>query len=48
MWKTSFDLIIRVWPPGTYYATGLGSCGITNSDTDKIVAVSHLLYDQYP
>ncbi|KAM5533116.1 hypothetical protein V8D89_013259 [Ganoderma adspersum] len=33
---------------GTYYATGLGSCGITNSDTDKIVAVSHLLYDQYP
>ncbi|PIL31598.1 hypothetical protein GSI_06300 [Ganoderma sinense ZZ0214-1] len=33
---------------GTYYSTGLGSCGITNSDSDKIVAVSHLLYDQYP
>ncbi|KAI0673505.1 RlpA-like double-psi beta-barrel-protein domain-containing protein-containing protein [Trametes maxima] len=33
---------------GTYYATGLGSCGITNSDTDYIAAVSHLLYDSFP
>jgi len=33
---------------GTYYATGLGSCGITNADTDYICAVSHLLYDTYP
>ncbi|KIK06919.1 hypothetical protein K443DRAFT_673811 [Laccaria amethystina LaAM-08-1] len=33
---------------GTFYATGLGSCGITNKDTDYIAAVSHLLYDQYP
>ncbi|EDR15021.1 expansin family protein [Laccaria bicolor S238N-H82] len=31
---------------GTFYATGLGSCGITNKDTDYIAAVSHLLYDQ--
>jgi hypothetical protein len=32
----------------TYYGTGLGSCGITNTDSDKIAAVSHLLYDNYP
>lgn len=29
----------------TYYATGLGACGYTNADGDKIVAVSHLLFD---
>lgn len=34
--------------PGTFYATGLGSCGITNSDSDYIVAVSHELYDKFP
>lgn len=33
---------------GTFYATGLGSCGITNKDTDYIAAASHLLYDTYP
>jgi hypothetical protein len=33
---------------GTFYGTGLGSCGITNNDNDHIVAVSHLLYDTYP
>ncbi|RCK59212.1 Papain inhibitor [Candida viswanathii] len=32
---------------GTYYSTGLGSCGITSSDTDYIIAVSHELYDKY-
>lgn len=32
---------------GTYYDTGLGACGITNSDTDYIVAISHELFDQY-
>jgi hypothetical protein len=32
----------------TFYATGLGSCGITNHDTDFIAAVSHLLYDSFP
>ena len=29
----------------TYYATGLGACGETNKNGDKIVAVSHLLFD---
>jgi len=33
---------------GTYYATGLGACGITNSDTDFIAAISHLTFDTYP
>ena len=31
---------------GTYYSTGLGACGITNVDTDYIVAISHELYDE--
>lgn len=30
------------------FSAGLGSCGITNKDTDYIAAVSHLLYDTYP
>ncbi|GAB7352038.1 hypothetical protein MBLNU459_g2550t1 [Dothideomycetes sp. NU459] len=29
----------------TYYGTGLGSCGITSSDSDDIVAVSHIIFD---
>ncbi|PAV22449.1 plant expansin [Pyrrhoderma noxium] len=33
---------------GTYYSTGLGACGITNSDSDYIAAVSYLLFDTYP
>jgi hypothetical protein len=33
---------------GTFYATGLGACGITNTDTDHIAAVSHLLFDNFP
>jgi len=33
---------------GTFYSTGLGSCGITNNDGQNIVAVSHLLYDSFP
>ncbi|WFC97774.1 Lytic transglycosylase [Malassezia yamatoensis] len=32
---------------GTYYSPGLGSCGKTSSSSDKVVAVSHKLYDQY-
>ncbi|EKM54243.1 uncharacterized protein PHACADRAFT_97638 [Phanerochaete carnosa HHB-10118-sp] len=32
----------------TYYETGLGACGITNSDTDYIAAVSHTLFDNFP
>lgn len=31
---------------GTYYDTGLGACGITNKDTDYIVAISHELFDE--
>ncbi|KAG6381241.1 RlpA-like double-psi beta-barrel-protein domain-containing protein-containing protein [Boletus reticuloceps] len=33
---------------GTYYATGLGACGITNTDGQHIAAVSHILFDSYP
>ena len=29
----------------TYYAPGLGACGITNYDSDSIVAISHLVFD---
>ncbi|KAJ5491230.1 hypothetical protein N7539_002797 [Penicillium diatomitis] len=29
----------------TYYNPALGSCGLTNTDSDMICAVSHLLYD---
>ncbi|QIX00254.1 hypothetical protein AMS68_005771 [Peltaster fructicola] len=29
----------------TYYGTGLGACGITSSDDDNIVAVSHIIFD---
>lgn len=30
---------------GTYYDTGLGACGITSSDSDFIVAISHERFD---
>ncbi|KAJ3892336.1 putative riboflavin aldehyde-forming enzyme [Lentinula edodes] len=33
---------------GTYYDTGLTSCGETYTDSDLIVALSHLFYDTYP
>ncbi|KAF8481176.1 RlpA-like double-psi beta-barrel-protein domain-containing protein-containing protein [Russula ochroleuca] len=33
---------------GTFYGTGLGACGVTNKDTEFIVAVSHVLFDSYP
>jgi len=29
----------------TYYATGLGACGITSSNSDSICAVSHIIFD---
>jgi len=32
---------------GTFYATGLGACGITNVDTDYIAAIGEDFYDQY-
>lgn len=33
---------------GTWFDTGLGSCGDTDTDSDFIVAVSHDLYDSFP
>ncbi|KAI6005301.1 RlpA-like double-psi beta-barrel-protein domain-containing protein-containing protein [Pisolithus orientalis] len=33
---------------GTYYETGLGACGITNTDSQLIAAVSWELFDAYP
>ena len=33
---------------GTYYAVGLGACGITNVATDMIAAISHQAFDGYP
>lgn len=29
----------------TYYAPGLGACGVTSTDSDKIVAISHIVFD---
>ncbi|KAL1660753.1 RlpA-like double-psi beta-barrel-protein domain-containing protein-containing protein [Schizophyllum commune] len=33
---------------GTFYAAGLGACGITNSDSDMIAAISSTYFDAYP
>jgi hypothetical protein len=33
---------------GTFFAPGMGACGIINDDSDHIVAVSHSLFDSYP
>ncbi|KAG6819450.1 hypothetical protein H0H93_011799 [Arthromyces matolae] len=33
---------------GTFYSTGLGACGITNTDSDYIAAVSWKLFDNFP
>ncbi|KAE9411034.1 Dag7 protein [Gymnopus androsaceus JB14] len=32
----------------THFSAGLGACGITNTDTDYICAVSEALFDIYP
>ena len=29
----------------TYYGPGLGACGVTSSDTDHIVSISHFTFD---
>ncbi|KAJ9627558.1 hypothetical protein H2204_009597 [Knufia peltigerae] len=29
----------------TYYGPGLGACGVTSKDSDKIVAISHTVFD---
>jgi expansin (peptidoglycan-binding protein) len=33
---------------GTFYATGLGACGIINNDGQDIAAVSHSFFDSFP
>ncbi|KAF8969009.1 plant expansin [Flammula alnicola] len=33
---------------GTFYDTGLGACGVDIQNSDLAVAVSHLLFDNYP
>ncbi|KAI0756636.1 RlpA-like double-psi beta-barrel-protein domain-containing protein-containing protein [Daedaleopsis nitida] len=33
---------------GTFYNTGLTACGITNTDSELIAAVSHELFDNFP
>ncbi|KAJ3992034.1 RlpA-like double-psi beta-barrel-protein domain-containing protein-containing protein [Lentinula boryana] len=33
---------------GTWYETGLGACGITNTDGDAIVAAAWQTFDEYP
>ncbi|THH15017.1 hypothetical protein EW146_g5383 [Bondarzewia mesenterica] len=33
---------------GTFYAPGLGSCGISNTASDFIVAISHDMFDTFP
>ncbi|KAF5385560.1 hypothetical protein D9757_006736 [Collybiopsis confluens] len=33
---------------GTFYGTGLGACGITNTDSDLIAAMAFATFDSYP
>jgi len=33
---------------GTFFDTGLGACGITNTDADFICAISELRFDSFP
>ncbi|KII84103.1 hypothetical protein PLICRDRAFT_46434 [Plicaturopsis crispa FD-325 SS-3] len=33
---------------GTYFAPGLGACGVFNTDADSIVAVSATFFDTFP
>ncbi|GJE95742.1 RlpA-like double-psi beta-barrel-protein domain-containing protein-containing protein [Phanerochaete sordida] len=33
---------------GTFFDTGLGACGETNTDADLIAAVGHVLFDTFP
>ena len=32
----------------TFGAFGLGACGVTNTDADYVVAISYLIFDNYP
>ncbi|KAH9064220.1 hypothetical protein EDB87DRAFT_1680889 [Lactarius vividus] len=42
--RNATDFLPGTQAPGTIP----GSCGITNTDTEYIAAVSHILYDSYP
>lgn len=39
---------IQFLPTATFYAPGLGACGITNTAEDFIVAVSAQFFDTFP
>ncbi|KAI0090521.1 RlpA-like double-psi beta-barrel-protein domain-containing protein-containing protein [Irpex rosettiformis] len=32
----------------TFYDVGLGACGWTDSDSELVAAVSHIMFDQFP
>ncbi|KAI0728973.1 expansin family protein [Fomitopsis betulina] len=42
------------WPSGTqtgdvnFTEFGLGACGVTNTDSDDVVAISYEIFDNYP
>ncbi|KIK68117.1 hypothetical protein GYMLUDRAFT_36947 [Collybiopsis luxurians FD-317 M1] len=33
---------------GTFYAPGLGACGLTNTSTQMIAAIGHTAFDTFP
>lgn len=49
--STPSTALLYTSPPftgaATFYNTGLGACGIVNTDTDPIVAISRDLFEQY-
>ncbi|KAF8314271.1 barwin-like endoglucanase, partial [Clavulina sp. PMI_390] len=46
--RNSPSLLARMLITICYFSPGLGACGITNSDTDLIAAVSTTIFDTYP
>lgn len=38
------DILTNIWFQGTWFSVGLGACGKTNKDSDKIIAVSSSIY----
>ena len=46
--SSGFNLDVLHVGQGTFFETGLGSCGVTNVASDSIVAVSKLLFDTFP
>ena len=41
-------ITVRLRTAGTFYAPGLGACGVFNTASDLIVAIGHDLFDNYP